>query len=249
MYIVFGNYGNETIAVCQYLANAGYTDITVVSTDTGWAAESWRRRVTAARQFVEKLGFTAIELSAAASFSDMVLDRKQFPDQKFQWCAGFLKGLTLLSWLDEHDSACEATIILGKCQSGSRANARLPEFIEESEHYGERQVWHPLYQHDISARDQLIEQAGFSVLTHRSLECDPCVNNNLGDFQRLAVTEQQRLAVLEKQVGRAMFDARNWGHEAGIEQIVQWAKRQPEFDADEPEQFDMGCGSPYGCGE
>ena len=73
-------------------------------------------------------------------------------------------------------------ILLGKYRAKSPALITLPEFIEESEHYGERKVWHPLYDHTQEEIVSLVQRSGLSLLHHRSLECDPCVNNTDADF-------------------------------------------------------------------
>jgi len=126
----------------------------------------------------------------------------------------------------------------------------LPEYIEESEHFGERRVWYPLYQHDRQARDDLIKRAGFEVLPHRSLECDPCIHSNKRDLSRLDEVSIKRVDRLEKTIDCSMFDIRNNAQSSGINVAVANAKNDNIEDKEGLyEQFDMGCGSPYACGE
>ena len=242
MNIIFGNFGNQTIALIQYAHEQAFNDVYVISVDTGWAAETWQSRVEQGEALARQYGFKVVRLSSKASFADLVRDRQQFPSKKFQWCAGFLKGLPLLDWLDQHDSACEATIILGKRRADSRANAKLTEFIDESEHYGERRVWHPLYKYDDSEFAALIERAGFEVLEHRSLECDPCIHNTSSDFRRMSDSDIKRLRNLEVEVHKLMF-------REPIDGMVGNAHYYASEDENKEEQFYMGCGSPFACGE
>src|ERR1700722_2467845 len=148
MNILFGNYGNQTIAVMQWAYENNLKDVYIISVDTGFAAESWIDRVKAAENFGKKCGFTVVRLQSNPNFQNLIQERQDFPSTKFQWCAGFLKGLTLLNWLDQHDPSCQSIIILGKRKADSRANFDLPEIILESEHYNNRKLWHPLYNCD-----------------------------------------------------------------------------------------------------
>ncbi|MCD8500167.1 MAG: hypothetical protein LRY43_03865 [Gammaproteobacteria bacterium] len=81
----------------------------------------------------------------------------------------------------------------------------MPEFVAEHPAYASRKVWYPLYQHSVEQRNILIQQAGFDLLVTRSLECDPCIYNQCRDFKRLDVRRQDKLALLEAEIGRPMF--------------------------------------------
>ena len=225
MYIISGNYGDNTLALIQWAKEAALAPVTVVHIDTGWAAQSWQAHVSAGQALVQRYDFTPTTITAKHSFEALVHDRGRFPSQKFQWCAGFLKGLPLLAWLDEIDPDYQATLLLGARRADSRVHTDLPEWLEESEHHGGRRVHYPLYKHDTPARDALISKTGLPILGHRSLECDPCIHSAR---QSLSPASQSRLAALEAKIGEPMA-----------------------LPATDPslEQFDMGCGMPYGCGE
>ncbi|MGB6976204.1 MAG: phosphoadenosine phosphosulfate reductase family protein [Gammaproteobacteria bacterium] len=250
MHIIFGNYGNNSIALIQWAYENKLTEVSVVHVETGWAAQEWAEQVQRGQTLARRYGFTPITLAAPATFQQLVLDRGRFPSHKFQWCAGFLKGLPLIEWLDEVDASATATILLGSRRADSRARMQLPEFIESSEHFGERRIWHPLFKQDDLTRNALIQRAGIEVLAHRSLECDPCIHSQIGDLQRLSLGTCQRVANLEKQVQQPLFAPETFGNAQNIEQAVVWAKQQPRMtDTHSLEKFDLGCGAFFACGE
>lgn len=239
MFIIIGNFGNPTIALLQWAIEQKLNPTYVVSVATGWASEEWQKRVQEAENYAKNNGFSIERLQAQPAFSELVHERKHFPSQKFQWCATFLKGLPINDWLDKIDPRCQTTILLGKRRLDTRAYADLPEFLEASEHFGQRKVWHPL----VNCSDQefidLIRRSGFSLLTHRSLECDPCIHSRGNDLNRLSSTSIIKTKNLEKELNITMFTK-------DIETMVTDAKLNETSLKD---MFTMGCGSPFGCGE
>lgn len=225
MNVIVGNYGKNTLALIQWAFEHSIQPVTVIDIDTGWMGEGWSTHVEKARSYVRQLEFSAITLSPRQTFPEQIIDRGHFPSQKFQWCAGFLKGLPILEWLDHEDPAGVATIMIGSRRRDSRARAELPEYINESEYFGDRKVWYPLFQHSDLERDELLSKTGFLDLPSRTRECQPCLH---GGKECLSPNEKDRLQALEMKIGRT-FEC-----------------------ADKPtslEQFDMGCGAPYACGE
>ena len=249
MYIIFGNYGNETIALVQWAAEQALKNVYVVSVDTGWAAKDWEARVSQGEALAKQYYFMPVHLTAKLDFPHLIEQQQNFPSTKYQWCAGFLKGLVFLDWLDSVDFASDALILLGKYRDKSRALARLSEFIEESEYYGERRVWHPLYNLTRVQVKELVQRSGFSWLNHRSLECDPCVNNTYADFMRLQQVDVIKTYELEKIVKKHIFAPESYGDSVGIEKVIQWVKKQDKsVKVASTEISDMGCGSPFACG-
>lgn len=246
MYVIQGNYGNATIALMSWAHSRGLSEVVVTYVETGWAGVKWSVRVQEASACAERLGFEVVHLYSGLTFQALVKDRGEFPDQKFQWCAGLLKGVPLLSWLDERDPSGLATVLLGK-RRDSRINHDLAEFIEESEHHGGRRVWFPLINESDESCDARVKSLGFAVLPHRSLECDPCVNCQAADFIRLEALDIEKTAQLEAEVGKSMFQV---GSESkSVADMVVWAQSEPVLDKGSfSEAFDMGCGSPFGCG-
>jgi hypothetical protein len=98
------------------------------------------------------------------------------------------------------------------------------------------------YQHTQEQFIHLINQTGLDLLTHRSLECDPCIHNSHADFARMDKNSIIKLTSLENELGKAMF-ADFIAH-----QVAQ-AHNANEIAIQSLEQLDMGCGSVYGCGE
>ena len=249
MYIIFGNYGNETIALMQWAHERQLAPVTVVNMETGWAAASWPARVEQSQTYGKQCGFAVVTLSAKKHFGLLMEQQKNFPTTKFQWCAGFLKGPAFLDWLDKVDSGAGATILIAQRRALSRAQQNMPEFVEQSEHYGDRKVWYPLFDTSTETRNELIQRAGFSILEHRSLECDPCVNNTHTDFTRLESPDIEKTAALEHALQKFMFAPQSYGDSQGIAQVVAWIKKTDTVtESKGGEQFDMGCGAPFGCG-
>jgi hypothetical protein len=226
--------------------------VTVVSWNTGWADEHWERRVEKGFFFAERCGFAHQTLTARASFDQLVLDRGEFPTAKFQWCATLLKGVPLLQWLNQVDPDRKAQIIMPARRSAKPVYAQLTERIEECEHYGGRDVWHPLLEMSNEARDALILEAGFSVLSHRSLECDPCIHSGREDFARLSANSCVKTDQLEKKIGKVMFPIPVIGQASAlasdIGSHVARARRNGMMEDNLLPTPQGGCGAPYGCG-
>jgi len=240
MFVIFGNYGNGTIALIQWMSKSfekkqsetlrSVSRIRVVSIDTGWAAEGWIDHVNKCEEFARSSGFKVERIKAPLSFAELVKDRKAFPSQKFQWCPTLLKGMPLLDYLDNIDPNCEATIILGKRQVDSRASFELPEFIEASDFFNGRKIWHPLYKHTDQDFEKLIKETGIKKLESRSLECNPCINSSANDFQNMNEKDIKKMQKLEKEVGEVML---------------------PKKLGDPKHPYDLfarGCGDTYCCG-
>lgn len=243
MHFIFGNYGNNTIALLQWIKDNNLNPVTVVNVDTGWGAASWQERVMQGQELAKRYEFAVITLTPSHKFEDLVRDRHSFPNMKYQWCPTFLKALPFLTWLDEVDPTCEGIIVLGSRRVDFKTRQNLPEFIEESEHYNQRTVWYPLFQYSTELRDQLIKQAGFAVLNHRSLECNPCIHSLLTDFNFLEPEKIQQIGILEQEINQTMFHSRYSN--------IPIAKLclENEYNHKSGEDIDMGCGSFYACGE
>lgn len=244
MNVILGNYGNGTIALIQWAKHQQLQDVTVVNVDTGWAAARWQQRIAAGQRLALSYGFQVETITSEPNFVDLMRQRKEFPSSKFQWCSSTLKGLALLDWLDDKDPGCEAKILVGKTRFSSRANRQLAEHIEESEFFDDRTLWHPLVHETEQSFHELITETGLSLLPHRSLECDPCINSTCFDLQQLRAEDLNKAQKLEQEVGKSFYPQ---GH---IAQLAQEAKQQPPANnAHYLEAFDKGCSSPFACGE
>jgi hypothetical protein len=240
-YHVIANFGNESIALIQWLYDNHIENITVLSVETSFGATSWLGRVKKARAWVTSLGFKEVRLESKPSMTDCITDRKGFPSKKFSWCAGFVKGLAFEGYLDEVDSGCEETIIFSKRHEASRVNLTLDEF-GTSEHFNGRQSWHPILNMADDARNDLIKKAGFDVLPYTSRECMPCIHSREADITQLTHEEINRVAALETKLNQTMFDK-------PIQTFFDNAQNTLQSSHATLEDYDKGCGSAFGCGE
>ena len=231
------NYGDESIALIQAFYqnpawHSQFKKVKVVYVETGWAAAHWPLRVRQGESFAINCGFEVIHLYSKEDFAQLAIERKDFPSQKFQWCAGFLKGLPLIEWLDSNDPAGEWLIALPKRQSLYRKV--ILEKIPECEFHGDRQVWHPLLNYTDEDRDKLVIAAGFNPIGRRSLECEPCVNSTGSEHASMHELDKLKLHSLELKIGKKLKPI-------PLNQTSQ--SQQPQM-----QSFSMGCGDPFGCG-
>ncbi len=245
------NYGDNSIAVLQYIKQQiaqGKLDTALpiysVYVKTSWEAKGWLDRVKQVEEYTKKIGFIPVSLIAKNPFPDLVREKNSFPTTKFQWCSGILKGLPFLDWLDTIDTKCQATIVLPKQEALTRGRV-IPEYIAECEYHGERRIWHPLAKLSIAARDKLVKEAGFNLLGHRSLECQPCVNSNNFDLNNLALADINKVKVLEQELKQSMF-AFSQGIEHKIKILPTDGK--PKQEKTYMDAFYQGCGERFGCG-
>jgi 3'-phosphoadenosine 5'-phosphosulfate sulfotransferase (PAPS reductase)/FAD synthetase len=248
MNVISASYGNDSRAMIQWAHENGIEDVVVTYIDTGWAGEAWRSVAKRGEAWAKSLGFETVTITPEVQFADLIRHKKGFPNQRFQWCSGLLKGIPFLNWLDARDPNGEAAVFVGKRRAESRERADTP-CVTVSEYHGGRLLVHPLYAHSEAERDALLRRAGFEPLPHRSLECDPCVNANRADFRRLSARDIEKTAALEAEVGKTMFRPVKYGGAHGIEQVIAWAKySRGQYSPEQEDLFSAGCGSPFGCG-
>lgn len=234
MHVIIANFGNDSVALLRYAYEQKLSDVHVVYVKTGWQACSWSARVKQAKDLVQSYGFNYVELVPDMDFAQLIRDRHNFPTIKFHWCANFLKGLPMIDWLDEVDIDLKATVMLAKRRQESVVTKDLPEFVEYSDLYSGRRVWHPLYQHTLEQRNRLIVAAGLSSLTTRSLECQPCIYSQASDYSKMSQQDVERLKALEKEIGKPMF-----------KQVID---SDDDLANGQRDVFYSGCGSEFGCG-
>lgn len=246
-YAISSSYGNDSVAMIQWAREQVLPDVSVVFVDTGWSAPGWLDRVARMEAWVESVGYRAVHLRAAVGFEDLMVQKKGFPSQRYQWCSAMLKGVPFLNWIDEVDPDGRAAVMIGKRREESQERADTPEFIEASEYHGDRRVWHPLYLHTDAMRNELLARAGFDPLPHRSKECAPCVNANRGDLRLLTEEDISRVEALEATVGKTMFRPARHGGAKGIRRVVAWAYADHGKYDDRQESMFNHCSSGY-CG-
>ena len=172
MYVIFASYGNDSMALIQWARERRLRDVTVVYSDTGWAADYWPERVEQAEAWVRHLGFHAAR-THSEGMKNLVIRKKAWPrggGGKYQFCTESLKKAPARQWLEKHDPEGIATCINGirRCESANRITA--PEWVEQSFDHGGRELWSPLVRHTHADRDALIKRTPFDVLPYKSKE-------------------------------------------------------------------------------
>ena len=242
--VISSSYGNDSIALIQWAKEKNLPDVTVVYCDTGWAAPNWKNRVIDGERLAQAYGFKTV-ICKSIGMAELVRMKKGWPGNGQQFCTAHLKGLPFLEWIDEADTGCKAVVLIGKRRAESEKRKATPEFIDASEYHGGRKIWHPLYAHTDAMRNELLDRAGFEPLPHRSLECNPCVNANRGDFLRLTAGEIERVNDLEAEIGKPMFRPKRF-NAMGIHGVIKWANDGKDRASIEDEEND--CASLFGCG-
>lgn len=244
MNIISASYGNDSMAMIQWAHDTNLPEVTIAYCDTGWAAPGWFLRVEEGEKLARGYGFSVVRLNSIG-MAELVRIKKGWPGNGQQFCTAHLKGVPFLSWADEADPQCKAVVLIGKRRVESEARKNTPEFIQSSPYHGGRKIWHPLYAHTDAERNELLSRAGVDVLPHRSLECNPCVNANRGDFLRLTAGEIERVNDLECEIGKPMFRPKRF-NAMGIHGVIVWAKdgrSRPSIENEEAQ-----CSGLFGCG-
>jgi 3'-phosphoadenosine 5'-phosphosulfate sulfotransferase (PAPS reductase)/FAD synthetase len=246
-HVISSSYGNDSVAMIQWSREQGLQDLTVVFIDTGWSAPGWLERVERMEKWVLSIGFNVKHLKSSIGFEELMVSKKGFPSQRYQWCSAMLKGIPFLNWIDDVDPECNSVVMIGKRREESQERADTPEFIEASEYHGDRKVWHPLYMHTEAMRDELLKRAGIAKLPHRSKECSPCINSNKNDLRQLTEEDIVRVETLEAKVNKTMFRPKKHRGAKGIRRVIAWAYSEHGKYNDKQEQMFNQCSSGY-CG-
>lgn len=244
MNVISASYGNDSMAMIRWAHEVALPDVTVAYCDTGWASPRWFLRVEQGEKLARGYGFGVVRLKSMG-MAELVRIKKGWPGNGQQFCTAQLKGVPFLQWIDESDPGRAATVLIGKRRAESEKRKDTPEFIEASEHHGGRRIWHPLYLHTDAERNALLNRAGIEILPHRSLECNPCVNANRGDFLRLTAGEIERVNDLEAEIGQPMFRPKRF-NAMGIHGVIVWAKDGRSRPSVEDEEAQ--CAGLFGCG-
>ncbi len=248
MIVISSSYGNDSIALIQWAFENALNDVVVTFIDTGWAGAGWLNRVDKCETWVKSLGFRPVRIGVEVPFRELMIIKKGFPNQRFQWCSSLLKGIPFLNWIDHTDINNEAFILVGKRREESTKRASTPAMVI-SDYHGGRILMHPLYKHTDAMRNKLLHNAGFEVLAHRSQECAPCVNANTHDFRTLHAEDIEKVEALEHLVNKTMFRPKRHNGAQGIREVVKWASYgSGKYNPDQDDLFTSGCGSPFGCG-
>lgn len=250
--VIFASYGNDSVALIQWAHEQRLQGVTVAYTNTGWAAHKWAERVRIGSAWAQSLGFHAVEIQSMG-MSALVAMKQAWPrggGGKFQFCTKHLKEAPALAWLDEVDPNREAVCMVGIRRDESANRALFPEWTEESERHGGRQLHAPLVRHTEAQRNALIARTPLEVLPHRSKECYPCVNARNGEVAAMDEPAIAKIETIEQRAGinsrgnaRVMFSPAKHGGAVGIRAVVEY-RRGAMDDLYEPAGCDGGwCGS------
>ncbi len=245
-YAIIANFSDDSVALiqwCQQNTTLSNDQFYIVSVDTGWSSQFWQKRQEQAQQWVCQLGMHFVQLKAPHTMTTLIDNRGSFPSPNFHWCTSFLKGLPILNWLDEKDPYRQMTIVLPHRQSMSVLQQDLPELIESSDAYDERDIWYPLVQYGSAERDALIKKTPFKKpLYRRSQECHPCIHATHADASDMSLSDIQKVTQLEKKHQQHFFEI----------PFDQWVQRQKDTSLNKYENFYDGfattCSWDYGCG-
>lgn len=231
MYVLFCSYGNDSIALIQWAHERGLKDVTCLYSDTGWASNAWPARVEAGETLARSYGFNTARTSSEGMIP-LVTRKRGWPGAggQGQFCTGELKVKPAQEWLEKHDPEKDATAVTGVRREESSHRSDAPEFVEESERHGGRELWQPLVRHTTAMRNDLLRRAGFEVLPHRSQECYPCVNATIDDLRLLTEDRIALIDITEQELGctrkgkpRVMFRPARRKRAVGIRAVMKWA--------------------------
>lgn len=231
--VVSVSWGNDSIALVQFLHERGFTNVTCVYCNTGWATAWWPARVTAMEAWAQSLGYRTVEI-ASIGMEQLVVDHRGWPRNGMQFCTEDLKITPFIEWLAENDPGRQAIVCVGLRREESEARRNVTEWEIEDDRSGGRHQWRPLIKHDTEARDALILRAGKTVLPHRSRECKVCINGSRKEIADAADEDIDDIERIEKKLGfsklgkpRVMFRPAKKMGATGIREIRDWARSAP----------------------
>ncbi len=239
-YVIFASYGNDSIALIQwmheYMTLHRYRvprSVHVAYGDTGWAAEWWPERVEQAEAWVRTLNFVPHRI-AGEGMEALVMRKQAWPrggGGKFQFCTEALKKEPARAWLHLHDPDGEATCMTGVRREESENRRDAPEWVTASEDHGGRELWQPLVRHTAAERDALVLKTPMPLLPFRSKECYPCVNARKAELRHLDDATREKVRTIEIKAGtnskgneRVMFSPARHGGAVGIDAVIEDAK-------------------------
>lgn len=222
MIAAFVSYGNDSIALLQWLRDNNRTEVTAAYSETGWGADWWEERVKLGEAWAQEVGFATARIPSVG-FVPLAKLKKAFPRNGMQFCTSELKIKPAIVWLDAVDPGQEWTCAVGVRRAESAARAQWPEWTEDSDKHGGRSLWAPLARLTDEERNSLITRAGFPILAHRSSECFPCVNSSRRDLRLLTPGRVDEIEAIEAEVGHNLFRPNKFMGARGIREIKRWA--------------------------
>ena len=241
-FIVTSSFGNDSVALIQYMHQHHKNDFCVLYNDTGWARDDWPIRVQKISMMCFELGI-AVHITKSVGMESIIRKNKGWPmpASKMQWCTQHLKEKPSNDFYEKHDQDCDAIIVTGRRRAESQNRANLPIHQHDSAKHGGRDVYNPLANYDEEQRDKLIHDFGLKVLPHQSMECYPCVCANKKDLAKMPL-DDPRIDLIEKieidlgftrnEKPRVMFRPYRVGGGVGIRQAIAWGRGERGFKSD-----------------
>ena len=206
--IIIANYSVHSLALICWAKQNLKNDFCVLSVDTGFASEDWQDYLTKVIAWLDNASIEYHHLKSDNTFAELVNARKQFPSQQFSWCAGFLKGITLLNKIDELDPDADATILLSHRKDLSKASALLKN-LDEEEKYDYRALEYPLLDKSFDEIEALVQDLPFEPV-FRSRECQPCIHFTKKEFETITTHDSQKIIQLEQENQTFMFGSESF---------------------------------------
>lgn len=207
--IIIANYSIHSLGlICWAKQNLNPDEFCILSVDTGFADSNWNKYLNDVFNWLNHENINYFHLKSENTFQELVNARKQFPSQEFSWCAGFLKGITLLNKIDELDPDGEAKILLAHRRDISKASQLLKN-LDEEERYDYRALEYPLLSKSFSYVVSLTNSLPFKP-AQKSLECQPCIHLTRDEFKHISTQDIKRLVELETQANSFMFGGRSF---------------------------------------
>jgi len=133
MVYLSSSFGNDSCALIQW-AIENDIEFEVVYINTGWASDEWQNRV---ENMINIFDIKTTILKPDMGFEDLIKFKKGFPNQRFQWCTAFLKGIPFLNYLDEVDPELKSITMIGKRRDESEERKNTPSMILSDYHGGQ----------------------------------------------------------------------------------------------------------------
>ncbi len=241
-YIVTSSFGNDSVALIQWMRENKPGKFCVLYNDTGWARQDWPKRVADLSAKCFELGIH-VHQTKSIGMAELVKGKKGWPmpASKMQFCTQELKEGPSRKFYSEVDPEGESIIVTGRRREESQNRAALPLWQYESEKHDGRDVYNPLANHNEAQRNELIERFGIEPLPHSSMECYPCVCANKTDLSQIPLDDPRIdfIENLEIEMGhtrngkpRTMFRPYRVGGGVGIRQAIAWGRGERGFKSD-----------------
>lgn len=238
-YIVTCSFGNDSIALIQYMHENYSGEFVVLYNDTGWARKDWPKRVAETKIICNEMGIQ-VNITKSIGMEGIVRKNKGWPmpASSMQWCTMHLKEKPSTEFYKNYDPDKDCVIVTGRRRSESQNRANLDMWQYESKKHGGRDVYNPMINFNEADRDVYIRKFGLKPLPHQSMECYPCVCANKKDLAKMPLDDEriELIELIETDLGftrnkkpRVMFRPYRVGGGVGIRQAVAWGRGERGF--------------------